>query len=672
MLRKIPWPWIGLYATLALFGAASYFKWYSMWGINHLAFLPSGWWVVYWFTVAAITALALLREPTPRLDRILNAIAKFIFDSGVWPMVAFVAGGIGLFWALRQPTHFLGDGYTLLAGLGRGDAFIVKWTEPGSVWLIRLMQTIWGDYTRETSRMAFQLLSVASGAVVLANLIWIVRNIAASFTVRVFGLASLMLSGSLVLWCGYVEFYPVLWACALTCISLCFRYLRTGRGLILMLLSIGLTCFVHLQALFFLPGLTYAVIQREWWQKRGYEPDPRWLAGVAIGGVIVIAAFLWLVATRIEFEAMFLPFFTGRPRSPEYAIFSVKHLADIGNQILIVVPAVLVGFGLLIDRKQISSVRTETTVVALWALGALIFLFAVDPVIGLGRDWDLMSLTILPIGLLLTVRLSVVGKIPANLITGTIVLALLVAGSFVAVNASRDPSEARFHELLRYYGTKNRSGWVIFANYFRERGDSTTAVQIQREMTSMFPEDAKLTATYRLLERGRSDRALELARELVRSDPFRGDYYQVLGNAHGKLGHLDSAEANYQIAIRLIPYSPMLKNEYGQVLLNAGRYTDAVEVFRGIRNYDRSITQVAEGLALAYYQLGHDDSALAVADTLFSADPNSPGGHLIYIIVNLRHGNTVEARRHYEAYLVSGKARSDYEGIRERYLYLTE
>ena len=130
MLRKIPWPWIGLYATLALFGVASYFKWYSMWGINHLAFLPSGWWLVYWLAVAAIPALAFIRDPTPRLYQIFAAIAKFIFASVIWPrlqitIVCFVVCSL----SHGSTTPVTG---TLVAIFGNGVC-ISKWAEQGNL-----------------------------------------------------------------------------------------------------------------------------------------------------------------------------------------------------------------------------------------------------------------------------------------------------------------------------------------------------------------------------------------------------------------------------------------------------------------------------------------------------------------------------------------------------------
>jgi Tfp pilus assembly protein PilF len=674
MLRKIPWPWLALWATLGLFGVASYVPWYGMWGINHLAFLTNGWWLVFWITVAVVLFLTIMRDPTPRLDGTLSAISDLIFERGVWPRLAVVAGFGIVFWGLRVPTHFLGDGYTLLSGLGRGEVYIVKWTEPGSVWLIRFLQRLSGQYTKDTALFSFQILSIISGAIVVHNLILICRRIMQSASIRVLGLTVLLFSGVVLLWCGYVEFYPTLWAFASTFLLLLIRYTQTGRGLPIVVGLFLATCLVHLQAVCYLPGLAYAIVHKEWEIRRGKSLGRTWL----FAGLVVVCfstfGFFWLYSTSIEFETMFLPFFNGRPHSPEYAVLSPKHLIDSLNQVLLMFPAFTAVIAVLIPsgRRKPNGRGGLLGTLRLCAAGSLAFLLLVDPVIGLARDWDLMSLTLfLPI-LLTLALLNQVNALSTRLIISILVLSLGLTGTFVAANVGKASSENRFHELLRYYGTKNRSGWVIFSTYYAEQRNTGAVSNVRKEMSQLFPEDRRLNDAYSLVARGNADSALTLARQLVRLDPYRGDYYQILGNAHGKLGHLDSADANYRIAMRLTPYSPMLKNEYGQLLIKEQRYGDARTFFKRIRDYDRSIMQVAEGLALTYYYLRNDDSALALADTLFSADPHSAGGHLIYMIVSLRQGDTATARQHYEQYLIFGKSRSDYEGIREHYQYLTK
>ncbi|MBI5267650.1 MAG: hypothetical protein HY851_10500 [candidate division Zixibacteria bacterium] len=663
--------WAGLFITLALAGFAAFAPLPAMWGINHLLFLPHAMWVVFGAVTFVVILLAAWPRPNTALDSSIDSLSHGLFERGVWPRLAMAAGFTVMFWLLRTPTHFLGDGYTLIASMGKGDSYIIKWTESGTILLIRVVQSLLGDYTRETSLAAFQIVSIMSGAVVVHNLMAIIGRLVSDNRLRLFALIAVIGSGSMLLFCGYAEYYPALWATATTFILLSLRYARTGRGLTWVAASFVLTCLAHLQSLVFLPGLAYLIAQVELRQKWHMQVG-RTLTIIAVAGAALAGAtFFYMYSTRIEFEAIFLPLFTGRSRSPEYAIFSLKHLLDILNQIILICPLILPVIALAVHNTKKATLDPVHTALALFASGSVLFLFVIDPVIGLGRDWDLMSLTILPPMLFLLYRIGQIkADIPTRVVLASGLVGVLVTGLFLAVNVGAASSESRMHELLRYYGAKNRSGWVILANYHLENGHTDQWREIGKERDSYFPEDQKLVDAYELLARGQYEQVLAISRELITIDPYRGDYYQILGNVWGKLKRYDSAETNYRTAIKLIPYAPMLKNELGQLLLNEGKFSDAVNLFKQVRSFDHSIVVVAEGLALGYYFLGFSDSAAAIADTLFMADRNSPGGHLIYMIVAIRDDDQQAARFHYEQFLLYGKSRSDWSPIKEHYRYL--
>jgi hypothetical protein len=671
MFRRLWAVWAGLLATLALAAVASSMSIHAMWGINHFLFLPSEGWVVFGAVALAVIFLAGWNRPLTWLDTGLEPLSRLVFERGAWPRLAMTAAFTILFWLLRTPTHFLGDGYTLIASMGKGDSYIIKWTESGTIALIRFVQSLLGGYTRETSLAAFQIVSIASGAVVVHNLIAIVRRLASDNRLRLFALIVTLGSGSLLLFCGYAEYYPVLWATATTFILLSLRYAMTGRGVGWVVLTFMLTCLAHLQSLVFLPGLAYLLADVELRRKRHIQIGRTFAILTVTVSAIAGAAFFYMYSTRIEFEAIFLPLFTGRSRSPEYAALSLKHLLDILNQILLVCPLIPAVIALAVRRREKDTLDPTHTMLALFAGGSLLFLFVVDPVIGLGRDWDLMSLTILPPVLFLLHRVGQTkSEIPARAVVASGLVGVMLTGMFLAVNVGATNSETRIHDLLRYYGAKNRSGWVILANYYLEKGNDDKWREISKERDSYFPEDQKLVDAYDLLAGGQYERVLAISRGLIALDPYRGDYYQILGNVWGKLKQYDSAEINYRTAIKLIPYAPMLKNELGQLLLNEGKFRDAVSLFKQVRSFDPSVGVVAEGLALGYYFLGFSDSAAAIADTLFIADLNSPGGHLIYMIVAIRNDDQQAAHFHYEEFLRYGKSRSDWSPIKEHYKYL--
>lgn len=673
MLRKIPWPWVLLYATLALFGAASYFKWTGMWGINHLAFLPIGWWIVYWAAVAVVLSLALLRDPTTRLDRAVDAISHWLFEQGVRPrvIIAFAFGAVC--WVFRVPTHFLGDGYALLGGLGRGESYILKWTEPGAVLLIRAIQTALGDYTKSTALAAFQGISIISGIGFVLGAFSVARIVDPAPRRRLLAWIAIVFAGTSLLFFGYVEFYPPLWGLMLFHVAFLYRYIENGLNVWPATVILAAACAIHLQCLTLAPGLMCAVWLRHK-MRHSTAQDVRFPArSVLFIGVIGVAVFAWLYVTRMEFETIFLPLFTGRPRSPEYAVFSIKHLVDLFNLLIVVCPLALVLCSSALRGKWNALVDWPLAIATVSATCAWLFLLLVDPVLGMGRDWDLFSVAVAPTVILLLLASAKQSPIPsAGFLISAAIVSLLIGTTFITTNLVTHTSETRYHSLLQYYGAKNRSGWSILLNYYTETGKSEARHSVAVEMSRQFPEDTALIKAYDCLDRKDYGGALRLANMLVNLDPYRGDYYQVLGNAQGKLRQYDSAVANYRKAIALIPYQPLIKNELGQVYLSAQRYPEAEALFKQILDFDPSLTMVSEGLALAYYNQSKDDSALQVAQSLFAADSQSPGGHLISMIVDIRRNDLLSARSHYEAYLVSGKSRSDYQGIKQYYAYLMQ
>ena len=89
------------------------------WGFNHLLFLPSIWTVIY--AVLTIVALALLFLPLG--TRAGNALATKFNDimyehprRYAFRGASIIVAGI-LFAVFSASTHFLGDGYALLANL---------------------------------------------------------------------------------------------------------------------------------------------------------------------------------------------------------------------------------------------------------------------------------------------------------------------------------------------------------------------------------------------------------------------------------------------------------------------------------------------------------------------------------------------------------------------------
>ena len=666
-------PFLGLLFTLALIGISSYLLLQSMWGLNHLQYLPLGYSVFLCIAAVAVGVLWRGKFQFALIGRRIELVDRLLFGRGRWPKVIVALLLCVVFYAFRLDTFLLGDGYLLLSALGQDKTHVFKWTEQGAIWLVRMVQAGLGGYSKESALTAFQILSYASGAVTVYNFLCIAQRFADDARIRLLTFVTLIGSGSMLLFFGYVEHYPVIWAAAAVFFNMALRYCDTGRGFYIVLLSFVVSVFLHLEAVSLAPAVIYLVLHKLGMDHFLFSRQTLSRVLLILAYLTSISAVLWISKQRIDFEVLFLPVLNGRPASPEYAMFSLRHLLDIVNLLFLVCPGWLALAVIGIAGGETRVPASFMRFLILSSVGSLTFLMAIDPAFGMARDWDLMSLTCLPLGLYLVCS----AKRAMNLVTDRLLIAfgitaMVVTVSFVSTATNRASSETRALNLLRLYGSKNNSGWVVLSDYYYERGESDKASVVVREMRSVFGDDTLIVRGYSYLEKQKYDEAFKLAERLVKKDPYRPEYLQLLGNACGKLGRTEPAIDYYDRSIALRPYDARLRNEFGQMLMKAARYREALEALNSAREQDPSLTYALEGIGLAYFNLGFLDTASHVADTLFAMEPNQPGGHLLKMVIAIQQLDIETARSHFEQYLTYGQGRPDYERIREYYGYLTE
>jgi len=665
-------PFLALLFTLALIGVCSFVPIQSMWGLNHLQYLPLVYSVLLYIGIAVITLLWLGGSRFGFFERWIEPVDRLLFGKSRWSKICVAAFLCLIFYLFRLHTFLLGDGYLLLSVLGQDTTHVFKWTEPGSIWLIRLVQTALGGYTKETALLAFQILSFASGAVTVYNFLGIAQRLSYDARIRLLAVVTLIGSGSMLLFFGYVEHYPVVWAAIAVFANMALRYCDTGKGLSLVLLSFAVAVVLHLQVLFFAPAVFYLVARKLGRERMLFAERNLPRLPVLAVYLLAVVAGVWLSKLRINFEVIFLPILVGRPASVDYAMFSPKHLLDILSLLFLIIPGWLALLAAANGEKT-DAPKAPARFLLLSVVGSLTFLVVIDPALGMARDWDLMSLSCLPLALYLTYRMRFIKERMSGYVLTSYGITVLVATVlFISVAERRTASEDRALDLLRLYGSKNNSGWVVLSDYYHERGEQDKVSLVAREMRSVFGDDTLIVRGYDYLEKQQYNQSFTLAERLVKKDPYRPEYLQLLGNACGKLERTEAAIDYYDKAIALRPYDPRLRNEYGQMLLKAARYREALKALNSARELDQSLTFVLEGIGLAYFNLGFLDSASQTAEKLFALNPQQPGGHLHKMVIAINQSDLGIARIHYEQYLLYGQGRSDYERIRSYYRYLTE
>ncbi len=657
---------LSLLLTLGLFGLASFYPLESMWGINHLQFLPDIFTYFYWVIVIVVLYLMICPIPTKLFDRVFSQVDNLFWGKQKLPKLLFIAGCTVLFYIFRVQTHLLGDGYTLLAIFSQGESYIHKWTQPGSILLIRQIQYLLGGYTRETALHTFQILSILSGTLFLYNIISIIGSLCSTVYMRVLGLSTFLFSGMVLLFFGYVEFYSMSWAVSTLFVSLSLKSLKEERYIWLAIASYLLSLLIHLQAIYFLPGLMYLIIQNiknQRLRKIGYT---LFVISTVIGTVFLI----WLYKTKIEFEVLILPLLNGRPIAPDFTVFSKSHLIELANLILLVFPGTLALISLWFVKGKRKFHNSTTIFLTFLSIGSLLFLTLYGAAITMGRDWDIMSLCLLAPLLLVLYQIDFSNIVlPNRIIFNYIIITFFITLSFLSVGTQTIPTENRIYTLLN---NRNRNGWIVYANYFLLNNDINRHNEIIQEERERFPNYSLLKKAYAYLERGNYSKAMEIARKLVEKDPYQPDFHQILGSIYGAYNNFEKAEYHFNVAMRLHPYQPTLMNELGQLYMKQGKYDKAKEILRKAHWLSPERTFITESFALTYIYTQQYDSALALADILFIDNNNSPGGLLIKMTVAINSGDLKSASHYYKEYLKYGTQRSDYEGIKKYYQYLNQ
>ncbi|MFQ5453266.1 MAG: tetratricopeptide repeat protein, partial [Candidatus Zixiibacteriota bacterium] len=612
--------------------------------------------------------------PNKFIEKSLTKIDNWLWGKRLLPRILFISTITILFYLLRIKTFFLGDGYTWISAFGESHAYIHKSTEFLSILILRFIQTLSGEYSNKTSLLAFRILSFGSGVLFITNIIYIIGSLTKYARVRILALVTIIFSGASLLFMGYVEFYPVLWATASLFILSALRFLDKQKGFHWVILSFILVITMHLQAVYYILGVGLLLIYNKY-SKRAIPRMPK--KYLCIVGLIIITgliAFFWMYLTKFEFALLFLPLMKGYPRTPGYAIFSSDHLYDIFNQILLLIPGILLLTGLIFLNIKRIKIDKKLMLLTLLSIGSIIFLFVIDPYIGLPRDWDLMSLTLFAPALLILYLISLLkNRISNRVLLIFSITCLFISSTFLAVNNSITASENRFYSLLKNDPeNRDRNGWLIYANYFLEKGDENFRNKIVQEMRNRFPEYTQLEYSCFLIQKGRLAEAKQIGSRLYENDPYNIKYLLLLGDIYTGYLQYDSAKYCYQRALAMKPYAADIKGRLGNMYLLSQDYEKAVDILQEVLKTEPGRTTIMESLAFAYIKLNYIKNAINLADTLFLADTHSPSANIIMMSVSLTNNDTVSAKRSYDAFLKHGANRPDYENIKKSYSFLIE
>ena len=595
------------------------------------------------------------------------------------------------FIAFSSARHFLGDGYLLLRELV-SDTGPEPFRAPLSFALIRGLhqagQTLW-----QTAENTFRIYSYAAGVLYLLIAFPVSATVGKSTLEKSIVLAFLITPGYMQLFFGYVENYAIYMPVLLLYVLLGLRTVENRLSLYVPALLLGLLLTLHRAFAVFCPSII--VLAYRAYRQRS-DVVPIWknlvttlgalccvpLTAALLLGMCGVGVEEYLSRTR---EREFLPLFEEAGIHAQYRMFSLAHIWDYINLQLLSAPVVCVA-PVLFRKKDLSQQLFLSVCTAV----PLVFTLLANPGIGAFRDWDIFSLSALPLTLWTAVALLTRIREREPQFLGTFLLcgaAALHTYSWVALNANAGTAEARFVHLAdglrgeggvnawvavgniqrqegRYaealYAYKrardldpaNPNRWLLVGVVYRDMRRSASAIECFKKVAELRPDQPvpymNLGATYSDL--GQFDKAIEYTRKAIAIDPNMAAAHMNLGAIYGKTGQYETGIQHLSRALELQPDNPETYKNLGLTYKAQGKHTRALENFKKALELQsgRGDLQAHLNIGDTYHKMAQHEKAIPYYQKAIQLNPNHANAHLLlglsYHALNRRE----EARLQFE------------------------
>lgn len=519
-----------------------------------------------------------------------------------------------LFWSLAARTHFLGDGYQLLARLS-GGAMMTKSWDTGASLLMNGVYAIIGGAPSERALRAYQIVAIASGLLFVVTAALASRRLFEDNGRRLaffFGLGS---SGYMLMFFGYVENYAtfivaVLLFCLVGLLALQDRMSRWWS-----LVPLAAACALHIFGVLLLPGVLYLLLHDSALGTAWRNWRPRYRAALAVGLVILAGAIYYFLYTTYRFFTFaLLPLVPDRFTVEGDYLVSLKHLVDVINLLLLLLPGLPL-FALVLLRRSARTWwgRPEARFLLITFLGALAAVYVFNPGIGMPRNWDLFAIAGVPLAVLCyygTLAGTATGREASLVAVLAVLLGVLSLGPRVAAQRVPAIGIATFKNYLSLDKIRNRNAHSLLISYYRETGDSARAEAEQAAAEASFPESQLNKRARVLIAQQQYRDAAQLLQRAIAINPLYTDGYANLGVCLLETGQSDSALQLFELADGINPYNVSTINNIGTAWLRRKDYPRAQALFE--RSLAIDSTSAASLAGMASVMVGLNDFAASM------------------------------------------------------------
>ncbi len=625
-----------------------------LWGFNHLLFLPAQFLVAYLVGAALILGGILIPPLRQLAGSTCDGIAAFLFGphrARRWTVIALVM--IPFFYLLRLTVYVVGDSVALIANIDADMPVIFKWSETGAIYAAYAVSKILTWQNLGHAANAYVIISILSGAVAVWFFFGIGNELGREKAEKLLIALLLIFGGWGLLFFGYTENYPILWPFMAGYIYFAVKALKNDTSILWPLIFLAIGLALHLQIMFFILSGIVLVLARLKKSKFHRKYARAIYSLLAVMALAAVAAFVILYRSSYEVQHNLMPFLEGRRATPDYWLFSPRHLADIANQLILLVP--VLPLLIIISRWRWNEwPKLGVNGFLLWfSVGGLGFLFLIEPKLGMGRDWDLFALAGIGPLLLLARNISMAEGFKKTVYAGLILLSAVMVFPWIS-SFLRDKSAIESYKyLLTLDLPRSRTGLIQLRNLYNFAGDKAASDSVEKIVNENFPSHILVPKALELLEHDRYEEALEIADQVAVFDSESAEYLNLRGLIYSEMGKFDSALAYMEPAARIGHYDHRFLTNLAQLYFRMKRYDDMMVVLRRAQKLAPDNADVLNGLMANFFVTQHYDSATAYAKQIYEIDslPNA-----IYVLgfsaYEMRQGSAAE--NYFRRYLEIG------------------
>ncbi len=642
---------IGYYVTLAAILLATLAPTGRVWGLNNLSLLPS---LAAWITLGLAAIVPLL------IDRFLtepDTAGKT--SGGYW----LTATGLSLvmtagFYYLRGTTHFLGDGALRVSLLPKINP-AVRFSDYGMTVIAKSVYTTLASSVAHPAEFSYQLISWVGGLAFLAASMLFAARFRRDLVGRLLMFLGLITGGYMLLFFGYVENYSILGPLMAIVVMLGFWSARTTHGRWLAVIPLAAAALLHVFGVSLIPAVLYLLLyDTSPGRAVGRMPSRTCWGVVAVAAVIGAAAFWYFHTHSMFFQLATIPLIAGRFTVDGYTLFSIKHLLDYANLIVMLCPGILIGLILWFATSRWRVLELPEYRFLLLAVGGcLLTAFIFYPQLGMPRDWDLFAFCGAPLMLLcLVVILDRQWKVPrgAAAAGAVVILNLLILSPRVIIQAT--PSMAV--DQVVGYGKLDPVKYIyihkLVYEYEHAAGNRSRAAELERLRDRLSPEWRSLQLGAQAQQQQDFAQAIAFFKQAITENAMFGPAYYNVGSCYLSLRQFDSALVWLRIADGLNPINPGILNELGFAYMNLREYDAAEQSWRAMIAIDSSLQVPYLNLSDLYDVTHQDDKQLTILTEIESRFTAPPWVYQRLGDVYLKRGDRARAEQQYRNAITLG------------------